>query len=435
MRPAGVLADFLEVEDRYEHVVEDFLRDELNYIVVKSWDAADEGLRLLRSDVDGRATFLVHPEDSQAKFSFILDEVGQSRPHSDAVVPLKNCIRVLDGFGKSLEVILPKLGNGYIVPDPERRPRSGAGKSRRILPLAVGRVLPQCHRHRRQAAQPRSAVHEARAARRAAARWPNWNAPCARRKPTSPPWPRNRRTYRAAATAGRREARGRAPGHDLGHTLHQLDSEMARVRERLSTYEARIAARGRRACGAREPSSRAQRGELLQHEEKQRSLEDEMQAAQSSLEALRQRRDEAAQLATEARAHVATLEERRRGAHAGRTADRGDAVGSFRSPGQAEGADRIRRRARSSSARRRMFAWPSKWLSGRPSAKLPSSAIANCRTNCRPSASASCELEEALKTAREALDAARDRRGELVGGAGARACPICSTWPKPACRS
>ena len=72
--PAGVLADFLEVETAYEHVVEDFLRDELNYIVVKSWDAADEGLRLLRTDVDGRATFLVHPEDSQAKFSFLVDD-------------------------------------------------------------------------------------------------------------------------------------------------------------------------------------------------------------------------------------------------------------------------------------------------------------------------------------------------------------------------
>ncbi|HEV2689352.1 MAG TPA: AAA family ATPase, partial [Bryobacteraceae bacterium] len=69
--PAGVLADFLEVEPRYERVVEEFLRDELNYVVVKSWDAADVGLRLLRSDVDGRATFLVHPEDSQAKFSFL----------------------------------------------------------------------------------------------------------------------------------------------------------------------------------------------------------------------------------------------------------------------------------------------------------------------------------------------------------------------------
>ena len=77
--PAGVLADFLEVEDRYEHVVDDFLRDELNYIVVKSWDAADEGLRLLRTDVDGRATFLVHPEDSQAKFSFDFNESSASR--------------------------------------------------------------------------------------------------------------------------------------------------------------------------------------------------------------------------------------------------------------------------------------------------------------------------------------------------------------------
>jgi chromosome segregation ATPase len=39
-----------------------------------------------------------------------------------------------------------------------------------------------------------------------------------------------------------------------------------------------------------------------------------MQAAQSNLESLRQRRDEAAQLASEVRANVATLEERRRGA-------------------------------------------------------------------------------------------------------------------------
>src|SRR6185312_13744123 len=93
--PVGVLADFLEVEDRYEGVVEDFLRDELNYIVVKSWDAADHGLNLLRTDVDGRATFLVHPQDSQAKFSFNLDENSESVPRRDSVVPLKSCIRVL----------------------------------------------------------------------------------------------------------------------------------------------------------------------------------------------------------------------------------------------------------------------------------------------------------------------------------------------------
>jgi len=111
--PVGVLADFLEVDPHHERVVEDFLRDELNYIVVKSWDAADEGMRLLRADVDGRATFLVHPEDSQAKFSFVVDESTRPALPSQSLLPLKNTIRVLNGFGKSLEVILPKLRDGY----------------------------------------------------------------------------------------------------------------------------------------------------------------------------------------------------------------------------------------------------------------------------------------------------------------------------------
>ena len=118
LAPAGVLADFLEVEPRYEGVVADFLRDELNYVVVKSWDAADKGLRLLRTDVDGRATFLVHPEDAQAKFSFAVDEVARAATPSQSIVPLKHAIRVLNGFGRSLEVILPKLRDGYIVPEP-----------------------------------------------------------------------------------------------------------------------------------------------------------------------------------------------------------------------------------------------------------------------------------------------------------------------------
>ena len=73
LAPVGMLADFLEVNEQYESVVDEFLRDELNYIVVKSWESADEGMRLLKSDVDGRATFLVHPDDSQAKFSFAGD--------------------------------------------------------------------------------------------------------------------------------------------------------------------------------------------------------------------------------------------------------------------------------------------------------------------------------------------------------------------------
>ncbi|MFI5107148.1 MAG: chromosome segregation protein SMC, partial [Terriglobales bacterium] len=96
--PAGVLADFLEVETRYENVVEEFLRDELNFVVVKSWDSANEGVRLLQTDADGRATFLVHPEDSQAKFSFAGSDAPPPSTHRpEDLVSLKNCIRVLDG--------------------------------------------------------------------------------------------------------------------------------------------------------------------------------------------------------------------------------------------------------------------------------------------------------------------------------------------------
>jgi len=119
LAPVGTLADFLEVTGEYESVVDEFLRDELNYIVVRSWDSAHEGVRLLRTGVDGRATFLVHPDDSQAKFSFAGEDAPAPRHTPQPILPLRNCIRVLDGFGRSLEVILPKLREGYVAPDAE----------------------------------------------------------------------------------------------------------------------------------------------------------------------------------------------------------------------------------------------------------------------------------------------------------------------------
>ncbi|HEY6447893.1 MAG TPA: chromosome segregation protein SMC [Acidobacteriaceae bacterium] len=119
LAPVGTLADFLEVTGQYENVVDEFLRDELNYIVVKSWDSAHEGVRLLKTGVDGRATFLVHPEDAQAKFSFAGDDTPVNHHTLQPILPLRNCIRVLDGFGRSLEVILPKLRDGFVAPDSE----------------------------------------------------------------------------------------------------------------------------------------------------------------------------------------------------------------------------------------------------------------------------------------------------------------------------
>ncbi len=412
MAPVGVLADFLEVEDRYEHVVDDFLRDELNYIVVKSWDAADEGLRLLRSDVDGRATFLVHPEDSQAKFSFLSEEGSYHGVQRDTVVPMKHCIRVLDGFGKSLEVILPKLGNGYIVPDPEvgrdlalQNPdafflsQSGecfhnvtvtGGKQRSEGPLALKRELREVLR---QAADIEGMMASEQTRVAALTREIGDLTSLLQRLEDD-----KREAERQAMTSG--------------HTLQQLDSEMARVRERLGTYE-REMTRLVAECGQCEVGIAAHRTELLAHDERKASLEVAMEAAQSSLDELRQRRDAAAQHASDARAKLATLEERRRGSAV--TVQRLEAMVAE----VATRLDKLKGQIESAAAEKeqreqenvRLAEQEIQWTAERDAAQLRDRELQEELQGVRVRLA---ELEEALKTARHELDAARDRRGELA---------------------
>ncbi len=313
-------------------MVEDFLRDELNFVVVKSWDAADEGLRLLRSDVDGRATFLVHPEDSQAKFSFIQGETTYEGTRNDSVVPLKNCIRVLNGFGKSLEVILPKLGNGYIVPDQNvgrelalENPdafflsQSGecfhnvtvtGGKQRSEGPLSMKRELRDVLK---QMADVEATIREKELHLATVARAIGELGGLLERLEEE-----------------RREAERHAMTSE--HTLKQLGNEMTRVRERLATYEGELQ-RLSAEHAEREAFIAVQARELQQLEQTQRQVEEELQAAQSSFEELRIRRDESVQLATRrpcAGCHAGRAPARR---HRQRTAAGVHDLGSFRASG------------------------------------------------------------------------------------------------------
>jgi chromosome segregation protein len=133
LKPAGTLADFLEVGQQYESVVDEFLRDELNYVVVRNWESADEGVRLLKggnapgsgstNGVDGRATFLVvaDPLQSEQEPS---KHAGYEHPEGDTpanlptnVIALTSCIRIQQSLGASLPAILPRLRLGYIAED------------------------------------------------------------------------------------------------------------------------------------------------------------------------------------------------------------------------------------------------------------------------------------------------------------------------------
>ncbi|MBI2818996.1 MAG: chromosome segregation protein SMC [Acidobacteria bacterium] len=108
----GVLADFLEVEPAYERVTEEFLREELDYVVVKDWSSAQQGLHLLQSEVPGRATFLLHTTP--------VSNGNGSR--NEQALPgtlrsLASCVRFTNGFSGGPGPLLPKLERCYLVAD------------------------------------------------------------------------------------------------------------------------------------------------------------------------------------------------------------------------------------------------------------------------------------------------------------------------------
>ncbi len=409
--PAGVLADFLEVEPRYERVVEDFLRDELNFVVVKSWDAADEGLRLLRSDVNGRATFLVHPEDSQAKFSFLADESQHYAPLNDTVLPLKNSIRVLNGFGKSLEVILPKLGNGYIVPDPAvarelalscpdafflsqtgecfHNVTVTGGKQRSEGPLSMKRELRDVLR----------LLEELERALR-------------EKEMLALTLGREIKEYTSLLDRledEKREAEKQAM--TSGHLLQQLESEMSRVRERIAISEGEL----QRLVAERQEQESligSRQAQLTTIEEARTQFEMQLAAGQDRLAALRSQRDAAAETASQRAARVATLEERHRSATTllqrieTLVSEMRERAGALRVQMESAGTEIEQRQNENVQLAEQFLQFEAERNAGEAREGLLQLESEQVRARLT-------EIEELLRSTRQQLDVARDRRGEL----------------------
>ncbi len=110
-KPAGVLADFVEVTDtRFEKATEDFLHEELEYVVVKDWAHAEQGIDVMRSDVDGRATFLVEPPDG-AK----VPAAGPVPSGEGIIAPLRDLLRFTNGLTNASTAIIPRLDRCYLA--------------------------------------------------------------------------------------------------------------------------------------------------------------------------------------------------------------------------------------------------------------------------------------------------------------------------------
>ncbi len=126
--PAGVLADFLELtHPEFEKAAEEFLHEELEYVVVKSWDDARRGLDLLRGDLDGRATFLVEPNlhGSAPAVSSPVPEPAIG-PETGIVGRLSEGIRFTNGLTNAPAALLPRLARCFLAESREAAQRLAA---------------------------------------------------------------------------------------------------------------------------------------------------------------------------------------------------------------------------------------------------------------------------------------------------------------------
>ncbi len=111
-RAVGVVADFTELEPDYAPLLEDYLHEELEFVVVETYDAARTGVSLLREQVGGRATFLV---DSFGRFPPAVVPEGDTPQGEGIVARVADLVRMNGALGAEAKRVLPRLGRTWLV--------------------------------------------------------------------------------------------------------------------------------------------------------------------------------------------------------------------------------------------------------------------------------------------------------------------------------
>jgi len=112
-RAVGVLADYAEVAEQHEAAIEEFLREELEYVVVETYDHARAGVSLLRNEVGGRATFFV---DSLRNLRLPeYEPIINFRIEDGVISRLDKLVEFKDPLGTAAKQFLPRLRSAYLT--------------------------------------------------------------------------------------------------------------------------------------------------------------------------------------------------------------------------------------------------------------------------------------------------------------------------------
>ena len=403
--PVGTLADILEVSGEHEGVVDEFLREELNYVVVESWGAAEEGVRVLKTS-DGRATFLIHSDAQGKLFETTTDPTGEP-----GVTPLRDAVKVLNGFGRSLEAVLPKLRHGYLTensmdaqrlasryrhayfltPDGECFHSSTVtgGKPASEGPLALKRELRETEgRLAKLEADLEHAQKEADTLSRAI-----------------------EELTAQLETHGEERRTGESEAATLGAALKQMEAEAQRIERRLQEWQAQ-AARNKDARETKRQAIAEKREEAARLESEHSQADSGLNARLTQLESLRLKREALQQEAAQMTAELAGLEERRRGAEAafqridrlfGDLTRRVQAIEQQRTAADAEREQRIQENTELIGQQKQL-------TEARAAALAAAQSLSEQAQALRQQLAA---MEAQLKTGRAALDQLRENRAGL----------------------
>jgi len=117
-RPLGLLADFLEVAPGYEEIVEEFLKAELDCVVVEGYDQVRGGIALLRNEGSGRSAFFVRNFSSNGHGNGMrAPESSLVRPQPGVVASFEELVRFEPRLGLNGDVAFPILSTSFVVED------------------------------------------------------------------------------------------------------------------------------------------------------------------------------------------------------------------------------------------------------------------------------------------------------------------------------
>ena len=113
----GILADLIEVDPTHEVVVEEFLKQELEYLLVDSASTAHDGIKILQENSAGRATFLIQSQNQDEEdFDEIESLVQQLTQNDPRLIPVSGVVRLSSEYKYKLRVVLPQFFHSVIAP-------------------------------------------------------------------------------------------------------------------------------------------------------------------------------------------------------------------------------------------------------------------------------------------------------------------------------